>query len=118
MPCIYRIHLGNLLAPVATVGHSYYPVLEFLNYFNVGYPKKHTIGGTIWKLLGKGEFAPHNWIMDIIAKSEEIFCNHLPGKLANYCKMVYETAIFIDGGFDYDEVGFKQKFWKNIYFFN
>jgi len=98
-----KIQLGNLLAPVARVGHSYYVVLEFLNYFNVGYPQDHSIGGTIWKLLGKGEFAPHNWLMDMIARSEEYFCEHLPDKLAYYCKMVYETAIFIDGGFDYDE---------------
>jgi len=41
--------------------------------------------------------------MDMIARSEEYFCEHLPAELAYYCKMVYETAIFIDGGFDYDE---------------
>ena len=104
---IFRIQLGNLLAPVARVGHSYYAVLEFLNYFNVGYPQDHSIGGTIWKLLGKGEFAPHNWLLDMIARSEEYFCEHLPDKLAYYCKMVYETAIFIDGGFDYDEVSLR-----------
>ena len=101
-----RIKLGNLLAPVARVGHSYYPVLEFLNYFDVGYPKEHTVGALIWSMLGAGEFAPHNWVMDLIAKSEQYFCNHLPAKLGYYCKMVYETAIFLDGGFDYDEVSF------------
>jgi len=98
-----KIKLGNLLAPVARVGHSYYPVLEFLNYFDVGYPKEHTVGALIWSMLGAGEFAPHNWVMDLIAKSEQYFCNHLPAKLGYYCKMVYETAIFLDGGFDYDE---------------
>eukprot|EP00092_Neocalanus_flemingeri_P032434 GFUD01035275.1.p1 GENE.GFUD01035275.1~~GFUD01035275.1.p1 ORF type:complete len:340 (-),score=70.02 GFUD01035275.1:2-1021(-) len=98
-----KIQLGNLLAPVATVGHSYYPVLEFLNFYDVGYPQNHTIGGTIWKLLGHGEFAPHNWILDLIAKSEEYICEDLPGKLSFYCKAIYETAIFLDGGFDYDE---------------
>ena len=59
-------------------------------------------------MLGKGEFAPHNWLMDLIAKSEEYFCEHLPKKFEYYCKMVYETAIFLDGGFDYDEVSLKQ----------
>ena len=58
-------------------------------------------------MLGPGEFAPHNWLMDLIAKSEKYFCEHLPKKFSYYCKMVYETAIFLDGGFDYDEVSLK-----------
>ena len=74
----------------------------------MGYPQDHTVGGFIWKMLGAGEFAPHNWLMDLIARSEEYFCGHLPRKLSYYCKMVYETAIFLDGGFDYDEVSLDQ----------
>jgi len=98
-----KIQLGNLMAPVATVGHSYYFVLEFLNYYDVGYPTEYSIGGMIWKLLGPGRFAPHNWIFDLLAKSEEIFCESLPKSFAHYCQMIYETAIFLDGGFDYSQ---------------